>query len=40
MQRQAALSFAGSTASKMAGSNKKGKNHAAQGMLPVTAYFR
>lgn len=40
MQRQAPLSFGGSIASKMASSNKKGKRHASQGMLPVTAYFR
>ena len=40
MQRQAPLSFGGSIASKTASSNKKGKSHAAQGMLPVTAYFK
>ena len=40
IQRQAPLSFGGSIASKTASSNKKGKSHAAQGMLPVTAYFK
>ena len=40
VQRQAPLSFRGKPCGRLAGSNKKGRSDAAQGTLPVTAYFR
>lgn len=40
VQRQAPLSFGGKPNGRLAGSAKKGRSNAAQGTLPVTAYFR
>ena len=40
VQRQAPLSFGGKPCGRLVGSNKKGRSNAAQGTLPVTAYFR
>ena len=40
VQRQAPLTFRGKPCGRLAGSNKKGRSNAAQGTLPVTAYFK